>query len=129
MTPLSFEGVYARHASLMCRGHPLFVHAAADVQQHAETDRDPLVAEIQDLLRLAIVGDDEVLFLQTADEASITTGHGGGDVDEIDAALEDGLVCMDVDDEQEGGCGSSDEAPRRIPHDGTPISSDAPDVT
>ena len=71
-----------------CRGHLLGGHAAAGVEQEAETDRDPIVAEVRHVLQLPVLVDGEVLSPKPGDESSVLVGDCRGDVDEIDAAPE-----------------------------------------
>src|SRR5690606_34023516 len=66
--------------------HLLIGHAAARVERDAEAHRHALVAEMRDLLDLAVVVDGEVLLAEPRDEAAVVIGYRRGDVDQLDAA-------------------------------------------
>src|SRR5688572_20108269 len=55
-------------------GQLLRRHAGADVEHDAETDRYTLSAEVDNLLRLSVVEDGEILLLQSAGESPVPVG-------------------------------------------------------
>ena len=63
-------------------------HAVAGVEQHAEADRDALVGELRDVLRVAVFEDLEVVFREPGDQPAVRVGDGDGDLDDVDARSE-----------------------------------------
>src|SRR6186713_1462550 len=84
------------------RGELLIGHAAADVQQHGQADWHALTAERHDVLRLAVVRDDEIVLGEAADESSVAVGHGGSDINDVDARFEDRLLSSGMYKRQKG---------------------------
>ena len=72
--------------------HLVRCHAAARVEHEAKADRDPLVAEVDDLLWIAVFENREIFLAKSRREATPAIGHPGGDVDELDTATEAGAV-------------------------------------
>ena len=81
-------------------------HAAAGVEHDPEADRHALGAEVGDLDRLIVFVNQEIALAETGDEAARRVGHRRGDVDELDAGVEPGVLLTRhtaVTDEQRGG--------------------------
>ena len=64
-------------------------HAAADVEQHGETDRRLARIEIAKFPRRAAVNHLEIGFLEIADDAPPPVANGRRDRDDFNARLED----------------------------------------
>ena len=86
-------------------------HAAARVERDSKADRHALGAEVRDRLRPVVFVHREVLLSKARDESAGTVGHRGGDVDQLDTALEAelgvgslrrGLLRVQRDEEQSG---------------------------
>ena len=60
-------------------------HAVADVDQHAETDGDPLVRELTNFLALPVLEDVERIARQTFDEVPLAVDHRRIDARDLDA--------------------------------------------
>jgi hypothetical protein len=74
------------------RGHLVGRHAAARVEQDAQAHRRPVAAEMRYLLAAAVLEDREVVLGERRHEAPVLVGDGGGDVDQVHAALESEAV-------------------------------------
>ena len=61
-------------------------HAVADVEQHADAYRRPLVRELRHRLRVTVLEDLEVVLRQAGDQAIAGVGDGDGDFNGRDAA-------------------------------------------
>ena len=62
-------------------------HAAARIEDDTETHRHAIVAEMRDVLQLAVFVDGEVLAAEPGHETSVLVSDRCGHVDEIDTAL------------------------------------------
>ena len=70
------------------RRHLVRRHAAAGVEHDAKADWHAIVAEVRDVLQLAVLVDGEVLAAEARHKAAILVRDGRGHVDQIDTALE-----------------------------------------